>query len=307
MDLKTEEMLEQIRTVERLAHTNKLGRLLHHPYRYLSSVFFKNLIYPRFKKEKEKTARLFNGYKMTVALPSATDIYLTGGKSHDSEIRLAKFLIRTLKARDHFLDIGAHYGYFSLIASDITGPAGKIIAIEPATKTFSILHRNCKPHSNITVMQHAISDTAGSITFYEFPNLFSEYNSVDASQFEHERWFNEFKPVKTTVAAITVNEITAGDHFHPAVIKIDVEGAELKVIQGGMDFFSNKNPVIALEYLSPLRGNTEHIKAVALLKNTGYDTYVINKEGHLVQIVEIEQYLSENNLESDNIILKKSS
>lgn len=299
-----ENMLEQLKEVERLARSTRTGRLLHHPFRYLSAILFKDLIYPRFKKEKEKKTRLFNGREMTVLLPSATDIYLTGGKSHDSEIRLARFLILNLEKGGHFLDIGAHYGYFSLIASDLIGPEGKVLSLEPARKSGAVLQENCKHCSNITIIPKAISNEVGEISFYEFPNLFSEYNAIDIDQFREEKWFADFKPVKTTVATTTVNEITAGG-FRPAMIKIDVEGAELKVIEGGIDFFRSAYPLIAMEYLAPGRGNTEHRKAMELLRQIGYKTYLLDENGSMQETADIERHLAHKELESDNIIFKK--
>lgn len=303
MGLK-EDMLEQLKRVERLARTSRIGRLLHHPYRYCSAIYFKDFVYPRSRKEKEKKARLFNGREMTIVLPSSTDIYLTGGKSHDSEIRLARFLIHNLKPGQHFLDIGAHYGYFSLIAADLVGPGGKVIALEPARRTHSILSRNCSACAQITVIQKAIAEQNGSISFYEFPNLFSEYNAIDIDQFRQEKWFAEFQPEKTTVATTTVNELTRAD-FHPAVIKIDVEGAEQKVMLGGLEYFRQQRPMIAMEYLAPERGNEEHRKAVALLQQAGYHTYLLDREGTLEETKDIEAHLRQNRLTSDNIVLKK--
>lgn len=299
-----EKMLEQLKGVEQLAHTTRLGRLLYHPFRYVSAILFKDFIYPRTKREKKRKARLFYGKMMTVILPAATDIYLTGGKSHDSEIRLARFLICTLKEGDHFLDIGAHYGYFSLIAAELTGATGQVLALEPASKSGAILSENCKNLANITLVPKAISDQVGEISFYEFPNLFSEYNSINVDQFRDEKWFADFNPVKTTVATTTVNEITAGS-FKPVVIKIDVEGAELKVVEGGLDFLRSHSPVIAMEYLSPARGNTEHRQALTLLRQAGYSTYTLDKDGGLLETADIEQHLERSGLESDNIIFKK--
>ncbi|WP_118972832.1 FkbM family methyltransferase [Taibaiella koreensis] len=303
MGLK-EDMLEQLKEVERLAQTSRAGRLLHHPYRYLSAILFKDFIYPRSRKEKEKRTRLFNGREMTIVLPSSTDIYLTGGKSHDSEIRLARFLIRNLEPGQHFLDIGAHYGYFSLIASDLTGPSGKVLALEPAGRTHAILSRNCTGSSNITVIRKAIADEPGEITFYEFPNLFSEYNAIDIEQFKEEKWFAGFKPQQTVVPATTVNELTS-DGFRPAIIKIDVEGAELKVIKGGLTFFEQNSPMIAMEYLAPERDNTGHRNAVTMLRQKGYKTFLLDRQGGLQETDDIEGHLHREKTASDNIILSK--
>ncbi|WP_118953539.1 FkbM family methyltransferase [Taibaiella helva] len=303
MGLK-EDMLEQLKDVERLARTSRAGRLLHHPYRYLSAILFKDFIYPRSRKEKIKRTQLFNGLEMTIVLPSSTDIYLTGGKSHDSEIRLARFIIRNLQPGQHFLDIGAHYGYFTLIASCLTGPTGKVVALEPAGKTHTILSRNCTGRSNVTVIRKAIADEAGEIVFYEFPNLFSEYNAIDIEQFREEKWFSGFRPEQTVVPATTIDELCSGD-FNPALIKIDVEGAELKVMKGGLHFFEQHSPLIAMEYLAPERGNTEHSKAVSMLREKGYRTFLLGHEGDMQETADIEAHLRSGGLESDNIILSK--
>lgn len=110
---------QQLRKVEYLTNTSKIGRFLHHPLKYIYAIILKNFIYPINNKEQTKSCSLFTKQKIHILLPAATDIYLTGGKTHSSEIRLAKFLIQNLDKNDHFWDIGAHYGYFSLIASKI--------------------------------------------------------------------------------------------------------------------------------------------------------------------------------------------
>src|SRR5690606_22546374 len=89
--------------VQNIARGSKLQRLRSNPAKYIYSVFFIKLLYKITKKEKIVSTPLFFNRPMTIALPASTDIYLTGGKSHDSEIRLARFMIQTLKPGDHFL------------------------------------------------------------------------------------------------------------------------------------------------------------------------------------------------------------
>src|SRR5215831_5359470 len=97
-----EEIERNLEKVEGLAKGSKAKRLLAHPPRYFYSVFYKKFIYPQTKKGLESTATTFFGAKMKVALPAAIDIYITGGKTHDSEIRLTRFLIKNLKEEDQF-------------------------------------------------------------------------------------------------------------------------------------------------------------------------------------------------------------
>ena len=302
--MNKEILLKKLNTVESLA-SSRWRRLLHHPLKYAYAIFFTKIIYPKTKKEIRKNASLFYSETMKLDLPAATDIYLTGGKSHASEIRLARFLILNLSSGSRFLDIGAHYGYFSLLASELVGTTGKVSAFEPADKSFALLQENSTRKSNITTFKKAVSDTAGKLTFFEFPTLYSEYNSLDAAQFSNEAWFSEFKPVTVEVPATTIDAITGEASFIPDLIKIDVEGAEYKAMLGGVRFFQAHAPVVVMEYLTPARRNGEHKKAVQLLTELGYLPHVILQSGNIEPVGDIDQYLAAHQLESDNIVLKK--
>jgi len=197
-------LLKNLQKVERLAVSSKWYRLFHNPYKYFNAVFFHKYIYKRNKKVKKVKTITFFDIEIDVLLPASTDIYLTGGKSHNSEIRLAKFLIKNLKKRATFIDVGAHYGYFSLLAAQIVGKQGKVGAFEAAPSSYEVLALNTSAHQSITIKHNAISDSNGNLTFYEFPNLYSEYNSFDIKQYENEKWFSKFKPKKNLIETIQI-------------------------------------------------------------------------------------------------------
>lgn len=299
------QLINQLYKVEQIANYTKIKRLLHNPYKYLYAILFRKLVYPNNNKEKIIHTTVFWGKPMKIALPASTDIYLTGGKSHISEIRLAKFLIQNLNDQDHFLDIGAHYGYFTLLAAELIGTNGKIFSFEPATDTYHILKENTEPHNNITCIQSAVSNTIGTITFYEFPNQQSEYNTIDASQYENEAWFQQAAPKKTVVPTTTIDTITANKNFAPHIIKIDVEGAEKEVMQGATNYFNNHSPKVIMEYLAPDRGNSNHKAAQNILTDMGYQPHIINDEGKAQTVNDIDEYLINNHLESENIVFLK--
>ncbi len=275
---------------------------MRNPYRYFNAIFFREMVYRFTKKEKIVSAELFFGRKMKIALPAATDIYLTGGKSHSSEIRLAKFLILNLKKGGHFLDIGAHYGYFTLLASEAIGNEGKVMSFEPSSVAYRVLNDNTDQQKNITITQSAVSNSSDNLVFYEFPNLHSEYNSTDVSQFEKESWFQHSQPVRVEVKATTIDLITADSRFLPSIIKIDVEGAEFNVIQGGLNYFEHHAPAVVMEYLEPKRKNESHQKAAQLLKSLGFQSHVIESDGRLRPVADIDAYLEAEKLDSDNIV-----
>jgi len=109
---------DQFEKVENLAKGSKLRRLLQNPSKYIFAIFARKVIYPLFKRGIKQKTKLFFGKKITVTLPAGSDIYLTGGKAHDSEIRLTKFILKNLAQDDVFIDVGAHFGFFTRLASE---------------------------------------------------------------------------------------------------------------------------------------------------------------------------------------------
>ncbi|MFN7115395.1 MAG: FkbM family methyltransferase [Saprospiraceae bacterium] len=244
---------------------------------------------------------------MQIVLPASTDIYLTGGKSHPSEVRLARFMIQHLVAGDTFMDIGAHFGYFTLLASVLVQDQGKVYAFEASKSTFQLLQKNVNIYSNIKAYHQAVSNNTEKLLFYQFPVLYSEYNSMDISQFEQENWFQKFKPEQIEVPATTINHLLLKENITPKIIKIDVEGAEDKVMEGAQEALQQQNPYIVLEYLEPSRHNAAHRKAVSMLQQIGYQVNIINENGDLILCNDIEQHLAKEKLDSDNIVLQKDT
>jgi FkbM family methyltransferase len=301
-----ENLILQLNNVKTISEYSKFRRFLNNPIKYINAIFHREILYPRTQKEKIVVTNLFWGKKMIIALPASIDIYLTGGKSHSSEIRLAIFLIKNLQKNEDFLDIGAHFGYFTLLASEIVGENGRVISFEPTLKSFELLHLNSKTLKNVNCFQKAISDSEEKIVFYEFPNLHSEYNSSDVSQFENENWFKDSVPQKVEVNATTIDLIAENEGIRPRIIKIDVEGAELNVIRGGLNYIKKYSPIIVMEYLEPQRKNDTHKEALKILLSVGYKSYLIEQDGNLISIDDIDNYLILKKLESDNIVFLKN-
>ncbi len=297
-------LLAALDQVEQLAKGTKVKRLLAHPLKYIRAILFRYLIYKQRRKPLAITTGVFFGREMKILLPASTDIYLTGGKSHDSEIRLAKFLIKQLNPGDHFVDVGAHYGYFTLLGAALVGEKGKVVAIEAAPKTFNIIEQNTRDQKHVAVLQYALSDQAKAIDFYEFPNLYSEFNSLDKSQFEEEEWFDKMQPTKVQVPGETLDNILKQRQINPQLIKIDVEGAEYQVLQGASATIARRTPII-MEFLAKERGNSAHLKATKLLLDKGYTLGRILDTGAFQELGSLERlmtYFQENDLDSDNIV-----
>lgn len=299
------EFLDGINKVERLATTSKLGRLMEDPIKYVSTLFFNNITYRLIKKEKAITSPLFFDQQMQLYLPASTDIHLTSGKSHSSEIRLAKLLINTIKEGHCIFDIGAHYGYFTLLASALCQESGQVHAFEAAVPSYKMLDLNTKNISQIMANNMAVSDETGLLDFYVFPNKFSEYNSFNVEQFKSSNWFKKYPPIKHQVKSINLDEYISKQNLKPNLFKIDVEGAEFNVIKGLKKYLTLNNPVLIMEYLADERNNSNHKQACALLYSLNYKSYIILAKGELQVCHNIDEYFYSEKIDSDNIVFMK--
>lgn len=243
---------------------------------------------------------------MTIALPASTDIYLTGGKSHSSEIRLAKYMMKELTSKSVYLDIGAHYGYFSIIASQSIQKPNQLFSFEPSPQSFQILSANQKRYPLLQIFNLGIGESPTQLTFYQFPNLYSEYNSFDIEQYKTSSWFINNPPKEIIIESTTIDKFVEEKQIQPTFIKIDVEGFEDKVMNGAIQTIERFAPTIVMEFVSENRHNENHKTAQKFLQDRGYQAFVIDECTELIPIEQISDYLNEKNVESDNIVFIKA-
>ncbi len=291
--------------VEKAAQGNHLHRLAFAPTRYFTGMLYSKLLYPLSGRSLRRRAPLFFGGSMEVLLPAGLDIYLLGAKSHDSEIRLARFMIRHLDEGMSMLDVGAHFGFFSRLGAELTGPQGRVLAVEAAGGTFAVLQRNLTGHPSIKAVRVAASDNEGTATFYEFPALFSEYNTLDKEQFEAEAWRRRIQPKTVKVPARRMDCLMEEEGISAHFIKIDVEGAETQVIAGLRKWIAGSGRKwIAMEYLAEERHNESHRRAANFLAKNRWLPCTIQADGTLAPCPDIETHLKERGLDSDNIVFQ---
>lgn len=120
------DFLEKLDRVEYLAKTSVLRRFMYAPTRYVWAQSLHKIFFPLTKRGAFATAHTFYKHPLKTVLPAATDIYLAGGKTHDSEIRLARFLLKTAQNQPQmdFLDIGAHVGYYAAMMAVLLEKTG---------------------------------------------------------------------------------------------------------------------------------------------------------------------------------------
>ena len=310
--LKQKYMNLSLEKVALLARGTLFKRFIIAPHRYIYAQCIHKLWFPLMRRGVSAQAKTFFNAPLSMVLPSATDIYLTGGKTHDSEIRLAEFIINFFndensvnpsQTRD-FIDVGAHIGYFSTLVGHLLGVNGKIIAVEAACGTFELLSKNTVNFKNITAIHAAATANEGEkLTFYEFPVLYSEYNSTDISHYENATFFKKFTPQKVEVLGVTLDNIIEKFNLINPLIKIDAEGGEAAVVEGLQKNLKGQSPTIIIEYL---RDSSEaHQEAYNKLILAGFKAFSIEKQGVLQPLHAPNAYFERVGLDSDNFVFKK--
>jgi FkbM family methyltransferase len=154
-------------------------------------------------------------------------------KAHDSkqlafmdyiittEMSMIEAALSDLRPGDTFLDVGCHYGIFSIIASKLVGPTGRVVSVEPHGDSLQVFRENVSANNckNIEILNVAFSDVTAPLAF------------------THEANFGVVAPnADPNSAAHTVQGMAGDEAFRalpiPAAVKIDVEGHELAAMTG---------------------------------------------------------------------------
>jgi FkbM family methyltransferase len=289
---------------DRLAAGPVWRRWLARPLGYPLAQLWHKAIYPLSGRGLPVRARTFFGYTMHLELPAATDIWLTGGKSHPSERRLARFIMESMPESGFFLDIGAHVGFFSGLAHVLAGPSGRVLSIEATPHTFDLLSRNLQGHPGWEARNLAVADHSGQLRFHIFPLRYSEYNALDVEAYLDEPWYRDNPPEIVEVPALTLDELLRGQP-RPDIIKVDAEGAEDQIVRGGEETLRDFQGYLVLEYIRAGQSSGGHGRAMELLRNWGYQSFAIEMDGTLSPCPDPESHLQALGWESDNLVFRK--
>ena len=169
-----------------------------------------------------------------------------------------KFIRKIIHSGNHVIDIGANYGVYTLSIAKLIGSTGKVYSFEPAKKTAETLLKSIEINGlkNIVVEKKGLSKEIGVATLSLNDN--SELNSL----------------VKNIVSIgpSELVEITTLDECMKLFnwdkidfIKIDAEGEEENIIQGGLDFFKIKSPLVMFEIKAGDQVNLNLVRQFELL------------------------------------------
>lgn len=163
----------------------------------------------------------------------------TAVEPEESEIR------PLILAGQTVLDIGANFGVFTKLFSQLVGPQGTVIAFEPVPQTFRTLAAGIERFHlrNVNAINKAVSDHAGTalMTVPQYAQSKGEnlYESRIISVADSQGAFS--------VETMTIDSLKLS---HVDFVKIDVEGHELEVLHGSRETFERCHPTLMVEVTS---------------------------------------------------------
>lgn len=258
------------------------------------SVLLPKLLLPAVDQAEKMEIQTLHGVKLLIDPAKDKGVELALYQTGTYEKGTIQLLGDFLKQGSIFMDIGANIGLMSTIASKIVGEKGRVYAVEANPKTIEVLRHNCAINlcENIEILPIALASEKGSAILYENWKVNRGGASLISQGDEH---------------GITVSKERLDDLFSPDspvhLVKIDVEGFELEVLKGGVDWFKTQQPVFIIE-VSTQRSNQEGatpesiMSFVAELGNYSFYKQKGTKErrGKLVSVTSAQDLPEHDNL-----------
>lgn len=165
----------------------------------------------------------------------------TWHSAHERPLQSA--FVRLVKKNEKVIDVGANWGGHALLLSKLVGPLGMVLAVEPSPSVIAEtkwhIEKNCA--KNIILEESALSDSEGVA-------LFEEEGLSTTGKLSSSKSKNKTFEVKLGTLDSLINKFG----FHDvALIKIDVEGAEGKVLEGAKNTLNSIRPNLIIELHNP--------------------------------------------------------
>jgi len=178
----------------------------------------------------------------------------------EDEIR---FVRRVLEPGMRCVDVGASYGLYTLACAAAVGPEGRVWSFEPTPDVASALASSIDANGfeNIVLLRTALADEPGTASLVVHRD--SEHNHIvggaDAG-------------LRVEIVDVgRLDEVARGEGIEAVdLVKLDAEGAETAILEGGAAFFERESPLVLFEFNNQQGSNWALIEA---LQSRGYGIF----------------------------------
>lgn len=266
----------------------------------------------RYQVFKKRLITLENILKPSFTMVENYKIYLDKNDSTISpelflnkkwEVFETSIFKKNIKKGGVVLDIGAHIGYYTLIASGHVGPAGKVYAFEPDIKNFNLLSKNilengCK---NVILINKAVINKTRHTKLY-----LNKENTGD-----HRIYGSKENRQYISIQAVSLDDYFKGTDEKIDLVKMDVQGSEFWALKGAVNILA-KNPqlkIITEFWPRGLRMSGSSSKDfLAFVKKLGFKIYEISENEKKLFPISSKDLLrkySESDDNYTNLLLQK--
>jgi FkbM family methyltransferase len=201
-----------------------------------------------------------------------------------------------LRDGDTFVDVGTHVGFFSSIAAALVGDEGRVVSFEPEARNFGQLkdHIALNGFANITPVNAAVGAEETTAELWVNADNDGGHALWDVG---HHAFNAKSRRVQNRreVAVTTLDRHFAAGQTLPKLIKIDVEGSELRVLEGARGLLERRVPYVLCEInhfaLKEMGATEDSLRA--FMASHGYETNAINPEtGEIITLAPDQRVVS---------------
>ena len=175
-----------------------------------------------------------------------------------------------LRPGDVFIDGGAHIGYMSILAAHCVGSEGKIFSFEPFSRNFDLLVRNCEPYPSIAPINQGLWSCRTTVEMSVPTDCSVSAKRADAGAERNPDTVLD----RETMTVTDLDSFCRDNDISPALLKLDIEGAEMEAFKGMQSLLAEAHPALIVEI------NTDNLSQLSIqlesffepLIRQGYDT-----------------------------------
>ncbi len=193
---------------------------------------------------------------------------------YTTELSETWLTLKLVTAITSFVDVGANIGFYSLLVAQASAADTRIWACEPAPKNLATLRRAVELNhfqDKIQILPLALSDQPGPSDFWLCPGGSGGHSLLPTEPNAH----------KITVQVDTLDRLwrAHAPWLTRSFVKIDVEGAEPRVIAGGQAWLTSESaPILLLEawhHSTPTAHSEDYRAVIRQLRAWGYHVFAI--------------------------------
>lgn len=211
--------------------------------------------------------------------------------------------VGVLEPGDTCIDVGANIGVNAVFAGKLVAPTGKVYAFEPDPDNFRLLQENITLNNldNVVIaISQAVGDRNKKSNLYKSRLNYGDH-MIDPDQIQ----YADVHTLAGSVDTVTLDSVLANQKIK--LIKIDVQGSEVRVLQGAQQIIREQHPVIVMEY-SPYHLNLHGVGPEVIydfIDHYGYQSYIFESNSRILSrsdLVATTRYLLQSSTHIDLIL-----